>query len=379
MSPLGLRAASGTTPAAPAGPLAAVPAPPAVAVGGVTKRFGETTALDDVSLTLPAGRLVTLLGPSGCGKTTLLRLLAGLEQADAGTIAIGGEDMRRRPPERRPVNMVFQRYALFPHRDVLDNVLFGLQSARVAPKEARARALRALAMCRMEGFEHRKVDQLSGGQAQRVAVARALVNDPQVLLLDEPLAALDLKLRRHMQVELRRLQRELGTTFVYVTHDQDEALALSDLIVLMDGGRIVQCAPPRELYDEPNCVFAATFLGEANVLEGTVVDLADGLATLSVAGVELAGVAGPGLAVGRGAHLCVRPERVTVAPAAEAGTPGTVVEVTFQGAAVRYLVRLDAGPALQAEAEVRPGDELLEPGAAVQVGWPAADARALEG
>jgi len=379
MSPLGLRAASGTTPAAPAGPLAAVPAPPAVAVDGVTKRFGDTTALDDVSLTLPAGRLVTLLGPSGCGKTTLLRLLAGLEQADAGTIAIGGEDMRRRPPERRPVNMVFQRYALFPHRDVLDNVLFGLQSARVAPKEARARATRALAMCRMEGFEHRKVDQLSGGQAQRVAVARALVNDPQVLLLDEPLAALDLKLRRHMQVELRRLQRELGTTFVYVTHDQDEALALSDLIVLMDGGRIVQCAPPRELYDEPNCVFAATFLGEANVLEGTVVDLADGLATLSVAGVEFAGVAGAGLAVGRGAHLCVRPERVTVAAAADAGTPGTVVEVTFQGAAVRYLVRLDAGPALQAEAEVRPGDELLEPGAAVRVGWPAADARALEG
>ena len=379
MSPLGLRAASGTTPAAPTGPLAAVPSPPAVAVDGVTKRFGDTTALDDVSLTLPAGRLVTLLGPSGCGKTTLLRLLAGLEQADAGTIAIGGEDMRRRPPERRPVNMVFQRYALFPHRDVLDNVLFGLQSARVAPKEARARAMRALAMCRMEGFEHRKVDQLSGGQAQRVAVARALVNDPRVLLLDEPLAALDLKLRRHMQVELRRLQRELGTTFVYVTHDQDEALALSDLIVLMDGGRIVQCAPPRELYDEPNCVFAATFLGEANVLEGTVVDLADGLATLSVAGVEFAGVAGAGLAVGRGAHLCVRPERVTVVAAADAGTPGTVVEVTFQGAAVRYLVRLDAGPALQAEAEVRPGDELLEPGAAVRVGWPAADARALEG
>ncbi len=353
---------------------------PAVRVAGLTKRFGPVCALDDVTLELPAGRLVTLLGPSGCGKTTLLRILAGFEQPDAGTVEIGGEDMQRRPPERRPVNMVFQRYALFPHRNVLENVLFGLQSSGTPAKAAREQALATLALCRMDGYEERRIDELSGGQAQRVAVARALVNRPRVLLLDEPLAALDLKLRRHMQVELRRLQQELGMTFVYVTHDQDEALAMSDLIVLLDAGRPVQCAAPRDLYDAPACVFAATFLGEANVLPGVLAADDGRVARVAVGDLELPARSRPGLSPGAAVHLCVRPERVLVAEeeGSGAGTPATLLEVVFRGASVRYLLRVD-GTALRvvADVAVRPGAPLLEAGAPVRFAWDGADAATL--
>ncbi len=217
---------------------------PVVRLRGVSKRFGEVVAVDDVTLEIPQGHFTTLLGPSGCGKTTLLRMLAGFEEPATGTVEIDGRDMRGVPPERRPVNMVFQRYALFPHRNVIENVMFGLESARVPRPSALARAREALATCNIENLETRRISELSGGQAQRVAVARALVNRPKILLLDEPLAALDLKLRRHLRFELRRLQQELETTFLYVTHDQGEALAMSDSIVLMNGGRVIQhCSP----------------------------------------------------------------------------------------------------------------------------------------
>lgn len=349
----------------------------AVELVGVSKRFGGVVALHELSLALPPGRLITLLGPSGCGKTTLLRLIAGLEQPDTGTISIGGEDMRRRPPERRPVNMVFQRYALFPQRDVLENVLFGLQSARVKHREARERALAALAMCRMDGYEDRRIEELSGGQAQRVAVARALVNRPRVLLLDEPLAALDLKLRRHMQSELRGLQQELGMTFVYVTHDQDEALAMSDLVVLMDGGEVVQCAAPRDLYDRPSCVFAATFLGEANVLGGVLAHVDERRAQLRVGPLEIAGVATPGLRVGEPAYLCVRPERVSLTDGAD-GLAATVTDVVFGGACARYGVVLrDADARLVVEDGVEPGVPLRAIGETVNVIWRPDVARVL--
>jgi ABC-type Fe3+/spermidine/putrescine transport system ATPase subunit len=350
----------------------------AVGLTGVGKRFGDVVALRELSLALPPGRLITLLGPSGCGKTTLLRLIAGLEQPDTGTISIGGEDMRRRPPERRPVNMVFQRYALFPQRNVLENVLFGLQSARVKHREARDRALAALAMCRMDGYEERRIEELSGGQAQRVAVARALVNRPRVLLLDEPLAALDLKLRRHMQSELRGLQQELGMTFVYVTHDQDEALAMSDLIVLMDGGEVVQCAAPRDLYDGPSCVFAATFLGEANVLSGVLAHADGRRARVRVGPLDIAGVATAGLRVGEPAHVCVRPERISLTDG-DSGLAATVTDVVFGGACARYTVALrDTDGRLVVEDSVEPGVRLRAIGEAVTATWHPDAARVLK-
>jgi len=345
---------------------------------GVSHNYDDdTVVLKDISFEMERGKFYTLLGPSGCGKTTLLRILAGFEQPDTGTVAIGGEDMRRRPPERRPVNMVFQRYALFPHRTVLENVLFGLESARVKSAEARERAQQALAMCRLQDHGDRRIEQLSGGQAQRVAVARALVNRPRVLLLDEPLAALDLKLRRHMQEELRALQQQLGMTFVYVTHDQDEALALSDLIVLMDGGRIVQTAAPRELYDRPDCVFAATFLGESNVISGTVRDVTGGVARIEADGGVLPGEACDGVTAGALGHLCVRPERVRVAGPESSGLQGEIEDVVFRGATVRCILRLRSGGRLIADQAVLPHVALPQRGDRVAVEWDADAARVL--
>lgn len=314
--------------------------PTAVHLSGVSKRFGEITAVDGVSLEVPAGSFVTLLGPSGCGKTTLLRILAGFEEPTTGTILIDGRDMARIPPERRPVNLVFQRYALFPHKNVLSNVLFGLEASGTPHRESDARARHILQLCRIDDLAGRQVSELSGGQAQRVAVARALVNRPQVLLLDEPLAALDLKLRRHLQTELRRLQRELGMTFIYVTHDQGEALSMSDSIVLMNKGKIVQHSPPRELYDWPVSVFAATFIGDANMIACTVVAGSGCHDVVRLGRVEVA-VTNPTaqpLPLGAQATLCVRPENVRLGPSDQAPLQGRIVDVTFQGPVARYTI-----------------------------------------
>lgn len=354
--------------------------PPVVRLIGVSKHYGDVVAADDVTVEIPSGHFTTLLGPSGCGKTTLLRILAGFEEPTTGRVEIDGREMRGVPPERRPVNMVFQRYALFPHRNVIENVMFGLESARVPRHEALGRSREALASCNIESLETRRITELSGGQAQRVAVARALVNRPKILLLDEPLAALDLKLRRHMQFELRRLQQELQTTFLYVTHDQGEALAMSDSIVLMNGGHVIQHSPPRDLYDAPNSVFAATFIGEANVLTCLVRAAAQGLADVEVEGIPLRATLRRNVAEGTEAHLYVRPERVWLrqSTATDTGLPVTVANAAFQGGLVRYWLTVSgAGVELVAEVPVRAGEQVYAVGTQLKAGWEDRDAHVL--
>ena len=237
----------------------------------ISKSFGEKQVLDDVSLFVKKGEFVTILGPSGCGKTTLLRILAGFGTADKGEIKIAGEDITKVPPHERPVNTVFQRYALFPHLNVYDNIAFGLKLKKVKEDEIEARVRKALKMVGMTDYEWRDVNSLSGGQQQRVAIARAIINRPQVLLLDEPLAALDLKMRKDMQMELKDMHKTLGITFVYVTHDQEEALTLSDTIVVMSEGRVQQIGTPTDIYNEPANSFVADFIGESNILNGVMV------------------------------------------------------------------------------------------------------------
>lgn len=244
---------------------------PIIEVKSVSKFFGEKTALDNVNLSIRKGEFVTILGPSGCGKTTLLRLIAGFQTASEGEIYIGGKEITQTPPHRRPVNTVFQKYALFPHLNVFDNIAFGLKLKKMSKPEIEKKVKVALRMVGMTDYEYRDVNSLSGGQQQRVAIARAIVNEPEVLLLDEPLAALDLKMRKDMQMELKEMHKRLGITFVYVTHDQEEALTLSDTIVVMSEGRIQQIGTPIDIYNEPTNSFVADFIGESNILNGTMV------------------------------------------------------------------------------------------------------------
>ncbi|MGZ4333617.1 MAG: ABC transporter ATP-binding protein, partial [Gaiellaceae bacterium] len=239
----------------------------AIALDGVSKRFGSHTAVDDVTLEIREGEFFSMLGPSGCGKTTSLRMIAGFEAPDSGRVVLQGTDVTTTSANRRPVNMVFQQYALFPHMSIYDNVAFGLKVKRVPRSEHRDRIHELLRIVDLEGYENRRPRQLSGGQQQRVALARALVNRPAALLLDEPLGALDVKLRKQMQLELKRIQHELGTTFVYVTHDQEEALAMSDRIAVMNRGKVEQLGSPREIYDRPRTAFVADFIGSLNALD----------------------------------------------------------------------------------------------------------------
>lgn len=244
---------------------------PIIEVKGVSKFFGEKTALDNINLSIKKGEFVTILGPSGCGKTTLLRLIAGFQTASEGVIRIAGEEITQTPPHKRPVNTVFQKYALFPHLNVYDNIAFGLKLKKMPKDTVLKKVKAALKMVGMTDYEYRDVNSLSGGQQQRVAIARAIVNEPEVLLLDEPLAALDLKMRKDMQMELKEMHRRLGITFVYVTHDQEEALTLSDTIVVMSEGKIQQIGTPTDIYNEPINSFVADFIGESNILNGTMV------------------------------------------------------------------------------------------------------------
>jgi spermidine/putrescine transport system ATP-binding protein len=280
-----------------------------VEVVGITKRFGKVIALHQVTLSVLPGEFLTLLGPSGCGKTTLLRIIAGFEVPTEGRVLLAGRDVTAMPPEKRPLNMVFQRYALFPHLTVAENVAFGLRLRHVAEAQVRERVAQALALVRLEGFEERLPHQVSGGQAQRVALARALVNQPEVLLLDEPLSALDRKIRLQMQDELRQIQAKVGTTFIYVTHDQDEAMAMSTRVVLLRDGVITQIATPLELYQAPASEFAANFIGDANLLEGRVVELRGTLA-ITWSGLVFEGLATAGRAPGEAVRLMVRPEAI---------------------------------------------------------------------
>jgi len=326
----------------------ATAATPDVELVDVTKRFGPVAAVEGIDLQVHPGEFLSLLGPSGCGKTTTLRLIAGFEQPDEGEVRIGGRDVSKVPPYKRDVNTVFQSYALFPHLSVQDNVAYGLKQRGLGRSERRARATEMLALVRLEGLEGRKPRQLSGGQQQRVALARALVMHPRVLLLDEPLGALDLKVRKELQIELKRIQEEIGITFVYVTHDQEEALAMSDRVVVMNGGRIEQIGAPHEIYDTPATEWIAGFIGDTNFIRVN------------------------------GKEVAVRPERLRVRVGGE-GVPGTVATTMVIGPAVQCVVRLEDGQEVLAREQrsgARAGIEALAEGERVSVSW--ADDEALD-
>lgn len=349
------------------------PSQAAIVVENIVKRFGSATALDDVSVRVEQGAFVSLLGPSGCGKTTLLRIIGGFEKADAGSVSIHGQRVDRLPPNKRPINTVFQRYALFPHKTVFENVAFPLVLRGAPHEEQRARVAAMLELVRLPGVEARMPAQLSGGQAQRVALARALVGQPQVLLLDEPLAALDLKLRKAMQLELRRIQEDLGTSFLYVTHDQEEALTMSDKIILMNEGRIAQEGSASEIYNHPANVFASSFIGEANLLHGSVQDRHGDTATVALNG-GLGRITAPanGLHAGQTVVVSIRPERLHFSPA---GTPppgsnivtGTLERSIFLGNVAHALATLCPDLVVMSQRSVDAAR--LQPGELVTVSW----------
>lgn len=327
---------------------------PMIEIRGVTKRFGQFTAVDDVSLTIQPGEFITLLGPSGCGKTTLLRMLSGFEHPDEGRIAIAGEDVTHLAPYRRNVNQVFQSYALFPHLSVRDNIAFGLRMQKVPSAEIATRVAEVTALVSLQGFEDRKPAQLSGGQRQRVALARAIVPRPKVLLLDEPLSALDAKLRRQMQLELKHLQKQIGLTFVFVTHDQEEALTMSDRIAVFSKGRIEQLGTPTEIYHAPRTAFVADFIGEANLLTAEMISRDDSTGRVRLAGgleVSIPLTRWPGSAAT--ALVSIRPEKVWVSKTPFADPEANsfrarVTEEIFQGVLDRLWLETESGTKLTA-------------------------------
>jgi putrescine transport system ATP-binding protein len=319
----------------------------------VSKRFGGVAAVEQLSLDIRAGEFFALLGPSGCGKTTLLRLLAGFERPDGGRILLDGQDISAVPPHRRPVNMMFQSYALFPHLTVAGNVAFGLRQERLRRAEIATRVADMLSLMQLDGLGERRPDQLSGGQRQRVALARSLVKRPRVLLLDEPLAALDKKLRQQTQSELMALQARLGLTFVIVTHDQEEAMRVADRIGVMNRGRLAQVATPADIYERPSSRWVADFIGDVNLIEGRVVSCGtDGCRIAAVDGLSLQGATADGVAVGDAVALALRPEKIALRPdgAGGDGLRGTVQEVGYRGDSSVYRVRLDCGLTLGAAA-----------------------------
>ena len=345
---------------------------PDVELRDLTKRFGEIVAVDAVSLQIRRGEFFSLLGPSGCGKTTTLRLIGGFEYPTAGAIYLRGQLVNEVPPYRRATNMVFQQLALFPHLTVFENIAFGLRLKGFPGAEVGRRVRAALELVDLPGFESRQIHQISGGQKQRVAIARALINEPAVLLLDEPLGALDLKLRLQMQAELKALQHRVGTTFIYVTHDQGEALTMSDRIAVMNGGRVEQVATSQEIYAKPRTRFVATFIGEANLLEATIAGTEDGAVWLEAGRLRFAAAAdgatpGPGAPV----TVSVRPEHVKVGRAAEGlrnRWTARVADVVFMGSIVRCRLAITGGPTVMAEVHNDAAADLT-PGAVVACGW----------
>jgi len=318
----------------------------------LTKSFGEMTAVDDLSLTIPAGSFFALLGASGCGKTTTLRMVAGLEDPTSGRISIGDRDITGTRAYQRPVNTVFQSYALFPHLDIYENVAFGLRRRGIKDVKAPVEAM--LELVELGPMARRKPSQLSGGQQQRVAVARALINEPDVLLLDEPLGALDLKLRRQMQIELKRIQTEVGTTFVHVTHDQEEAMTMADTVAVMNAGRIEQMGHPADVYELPRTLFVANFLGQSNIISGAVDGTNGSMLTVSSHGASFRLTSERNSATGSAILVGVRPEKVTLldavdierVPAQNNRVNGTVTDVSYTGVSTQYLVRAPWGQEL---------------------------------
>jgi spermidine/putrescine transport system ATP-binding protein len=340
---------------------------PDVRLQAVTKRFDDVVAVDELSLAIEQGSFFALLGPSGCGKTTTLRMIGGFEEPTAGTIFLGDQDVTGRPPYRRNANTVFQSYALFPHLSIFENVAFGLRRRGAGDRKSiRGRVLEMLRLVELEGMERRKPRQLSGGQQQRVALARALVCRPQVLLLDEPLGALDLKLRKQMQLFLKRIQHDIGITFLHVTHDQEEAMTMADRIAVMNQGQIEQLGTPDELYERPQTRFVAGFLGVSNLLPGTVVGedqvRLDGGALVQVLAEALRGRTGR-VAVG------IRPEKIRLGGEDVNSLDGAVVERAYVGVATQYIVETGSGRLTVYVQNVRPGAEGAAPGDRLTLSW----------
>jgi spermidine/putrescine transport system ATP-binding protein len=358
--------------------------PGRVRIEHVTKVFDGEPAVRDFDLDIAAGEFVSLLGPSGCGKTTLLRMIGGFEFPDEGTISLDDQDITELAPNKRPVNMVFQRVTLFPHLNVEENIGFGLRIAHVDKAETKRRVSEALELVRLPRFDKRAAQTLSGGQAQRVALARAIVNRPRVLLFDEPLSALDLQIRRELQVELKDIHRELGATFVYVTHDQEEAMSMSDRVVVMRLGEIEQVGSPVQLYREPASLFVASFVGSSNVIPAKAMRMDDGGIAVEVGGAVVRATATEGVKPGTDASLVLRAESISLEPA-NGETParvgravlrGRVADVRFVGAMVHYRVDVDG---LRLHAIESSQGSLLEEGSAVDVSWRANEALVLPG
>ncbi|PKP74973.1 MAG: spermidine/putrescine ABC transporter ATP-binding protein [Alphaproteobacteria bacterium HGW-Alphaproteobacteria-6] len=352
----------------------------AIDIRGVVKRYGSVTALHGVSLTIADNEFFTLLGPSGCGKTTLLRCIAGFEDVSAGEIRLFGQDIAAQDPNHRPVNTVFQQYALFPHMSVIDNVGFGLKMKGMASAERRARAGRMLEMVHLSDFADRLPAQLSGGQQQRVALARALAPEPRVLLLDEPLSALDLKLRQAMRVELKSLQEQTGITFIFVTHDQEEALTMSDRIAVMSQGRVQQIGTAREIYETPVNRFVADFIGETNLVAARIDSIIDGRAEVTLPGGQRLSCAAGAATSGAGAHhLSIRPERLNLVAAGAAGSDldAVVERVVYLGTDLHLMARLDDGTPFNVRLQNSAGTTIPAAGARVGLAFEPGAARLL--
>ncbi len=355
----------------------------AVELIGISKLFGKFVAVDDITLHIRDGEFYSLLGPSGCGKTTTLRMIAGFEVPTRGDLRIFGKPMGDTPPFKRPVNTVFQSYALFPHMTIGENVAFGLEMQKIPKKEITQRVGEALERVRLADYANHKPKQLSGGQQQRVALARALVNRPEVLLLDEPLGALDLKLRKAMQLELKQLQQDVGITFVYVTHDQEEALTMSDRIAVMRAGRVCQEGSPVEIYEKPRTRYVADFIGETNFLNGVVKSVEKNRTTVEIDGaVAVAATVETGVAVsvGQAVTVAIRPEKIgLLAGDAKNGYPGRIVKVVYIGTDTRYVIQLtDNSSLVVREQNITPtGKRNFQVGDAVLIHWDPASAMTL--